>query len=218
MPLDKKFTQMMLSIFLGTADCVHIDKDDIIGIYEYGSRLYGCSGNDSDYDFVVITKDNSIDYGSHHDINRKDLDIQIYEESYFQKLLNEHDIMAMECYFQEDPLLKHDCHFELDLTKLRKSISATVSNSWVKAKKKYELPEEDNWIGWKSLWHSFRIADFGIQIATTGRIFDYSTLNSLHSRFYIENSRKTNLVELMKKFKPEHNELMTEFRKLAPKE
>jgi hypothetical protein len=78
--------------------------------------------------------------------------------------------MALECFFNTSPILKYDTEFELDLFSLRKKISAICNNSWVKASKKLNLVEEDDYTGLKSLFHSFRILSFGIDLAKDNKI------------------------------------------------
>jgi hypothetical protein len=110
--------------------------------------------------------------------------------------------------------------FKLDLSKLRHSLCAKSSNSWVKAKKKLtieikkgveENPED---VGKKSLFHAFRIIEFGKQIAKNGKINDYGFCNELFKEIIYSYSDWNNLFE---DYKKKYNNLLTEFRVLAPK-
>ena len=87
----------------------------------------------------------------------------------------------------------------------------------MKAKKKISIEEEDSKIGMKSLYHSFRILAFGIQIAKYGIIKNYITPPYIRDTD-IENIRNPKWEYWNEKLKPKHNSMMTEFRKLAPKE
>jgi hypothetical protein len=106
--------------------------------------------------------------------------------------------------------------FQLSLPLLRKSISSIVNNSWVKAKKKMELKDECSYIGLKSLFHSFRILDFGIQIALMNTIH-YSSANGLWVELKEEFEDNKSWDFYYQKYKSQHNELMTRFRLVAPK-
>ena len=130
-----------------------VDDKNIIGIYNYGSCLYGTSNENSDLDYCIVLEDKSgIFYNEKYiQIETEDLDLHIMSKSFYEMLLVRHDIMALEMYYQEDPILKCEVDFELDLQVLRKSISSIVNNSWVKAKKKMTLEDEDSYIGLKSL-------------------------------------------------------------------
>lgn len=86
--------------------------------------------------------------------------------------------------------------------------SRTASNSFVKCKKK--LAQGDTYIGLKSMFHSIRILDFGIQLATTNSIkFDscneiYYNLMELH-----------NWQDVKQYAKPIYNQKHTEFKKVT---
>jgi len=193
-----------------------IDNDDILGIYQYGSRVYGTAAEKSDWDFVVITKSANLksEYSSDN------LDIQLMDIDTYIHKLKEHDIMAMETYYsniEKIPIREIDVDFVLDLPTLRKSVSSVCNNSFVKFKKKLTLENEDNYIGIKSLFHSLRIAELGRLIATGSE-------KVLETDTYLWERIKKDAIEcnydwetLHKIYKPLFNEAMTEFRLVAPK-
>lgn len=190
-----------------------LNEFDLLAVYPYGSRVYGNARKNSDYDFVVVTQKKTNEQYSDTLIN-----INFYTPNEHQKRLNDHEISALECYFLPDDLaLKYSnvFGFKLDLTKLRHSLSAKSSNSWVKAKKKLTVQKDyDLDVGRKSLFHSFRIIDFGIQIATHGKIIDYGSCNHL----FIEIMNHYSWETLFEDYKKRYNELCGEFRLLAPKD
>ena len=111
--------------------------------------------------------------------------------------------------------------FELDLDSLRRSISAIASNSWVKSKKKIAINE--HYIGKKSLFHSLRIVDYGIQISTEGKIVSftktYSTILEKYGTYELllwEIMSLNTWEELKEKYQEIANKLRTEFRIVAP--
>lgn len=184
-------------------------KEKVLEIYSYGSRVYGCNTESSDFDYIVVIES---DEDIYYSVDKGYINCTVYSEPLFIKKIQEHHISIMECIFQfdDDPYLKH---FELDTEKLRRAISSVSSNSYVKCKKK--LREGDTYIGKKSLFHSIRILDFGIQIATYGKIRDYSSANNIYD--YI--MRLSNdWEELHHIFKPMHNDMKSIFKKLAPLE
>src|SRR5690606_16367271 len=103
----------------------------------------------------------------------------------------------------------------LNLTQLRRSISAVASNSFVKCKKKLiKGPDYNPYIAKKSLFHSLRILDFGIQIATHGKIMDFSSCNHLYRDIM---SIESDDWEIFKeKYTPLANSLKSKFKKVAP--
>jgi len=180
------------------------EKD--ISIYLYGSRIYGTNKENSDYDYLIINKKIN-----NQEIKHKIVNLHLYTEEHFQEILNEHKIVALEVYFYNNI---NNFIFNLDLQKLRKSISEKASNSWVKCKKKLTVEQGEYYIGIKSLFHSIRIIEFGIQIAKYGEIKDYSSANYILEKL---NSQYWTWDEINEYFKPIYNKKMSEFRELAPK-
>ena len=211
--IDKIFIENILEF-----KAPKIKKEDILSIYRYGSFLYGTANENSDLDFIIVLKDDSaiFEESEYIQIESETLDLHILSKSYYIKILEEHNIMALEMYFQEDPIMKCKVDFKIDLPTLRRSISSIVSNSWVKAKKKMQLIDEDSYIGLKSLFHSFRILDFAISIAKYNRI-NYRTERLFWEDLLIEWETNKTWDFYFTKYKKVHNSLNTEFRKLAPK-
>ena len=195
-----------------------LSDNDVVNVFSYGSRVYGNFRKDSDYDFIVIVKNKTTDQFSDNLIN-----VNFFTPEGHQHRLEEHEISALECFFLDKSfILKNSRNytFKLDLSKLRQSLSGKSSNSWVKAKKKLtieiekgieENPED---VGKKSLFHAFRIIEFGKQLAQTGKIDNYSCSNELFKEIMYSYSDWKNLFE---DYKVKYNNLLTEFRVLAPK-
>lgn len=106
----------------------------------------------------------------------ENLSFNIYPESVWERKCKNLSIDALECAFLDDNFIykevkKYIDSNNIDKIQLRKSISAVVSNSWVKAKKKFIDGEER--IGYKSLFHALRILMYGIQIYKFGKINNY---------------------------------------------
>jgi hypothetical protein len=139
-------------------------------------------------------------------------------ETFKNKLLD-HDILALETYFNDSPIVALPAiDFKLDLVKLRHKISAIVSNSWVKAKKKCLIENENHFVGLKSLFHSCRILSFGLQLAETGKITDFSCSQEIWYEILKMDADGIGIIEIMLNFKPQHNANATKFRNLTPKE
>jgi hypothetical protein len=191
---------------------IGVNDGEVINAYQYGSRVYGNYTKKSDYDYIFILKTVDNEQFSDNQIN-----INFFTLENHINRVKEHEISALETLFiTNDFILKENkkVDFKLDKSKLRHSLSAKSSNSWVKAKKKLTIPQDyDLDIGRKSLFHSFRIIDFGIQIANNGRIINYSSCNDLYSEImsYYEWS------ELFNTFKLRYNQLISDFRKVAEK-
>lgn len=188
---------------------------DAIRVYQYGSRVYGTNTVDSDYDFIAITEQEPEQVNYMWD----NIDVAVYSIKSFQDRIDRHEISALECLWIDgdtDSLF----NFVLNKETLRDSISAKVSHCWVKGKKKLtvgsvEPKALDRYIGLKSIFHAFRICDYGKQIAKYGKIIDYSRVNYVWDdlRIFTDDYWET----IYSAFKSELNNKMSEFRIYCPK-
>lgn len=194
----------------------YLEDKNIIAIYHYGSYVYRTNTEKSDKDIIVVLDDTEKSTEIIEEL-KKEHDVNIYSKKDFENLIKEHEISVLECLFLEDKfILKYQqWDFNLDLVKLRNSISQKSSNSWVKAKKKF-IVEKDYapYIGQKSAWHAIRMLDFGTQIAQHGKIIDYSNKNSTLKEILNCNTWE----EIDNSFRKEYNETASIFRQFAPKE
>lgn len=187
-------------------------------IFKYGSRVYGTATDTSDYDYIGITL---IEDDVRQIKLSANVEITLYYIEDFMDMIGDHHITALECLWQDNIIQSRPHIFSVDLrpSVLRESISAKISHCWVKGKKKITVGSnsptpDDRYIGLKSIFHAFRICDFGIQIAQHGKIIDYSSANKYWDRLkYFSGTWK----ELDNKFRPEFNALKHEFKCLCPK-
>jgi len=191
-----------------------MSQERILNIYLYGSHVYGVADEESDVDYIFVVdkqreKECQLFAGKYN--------VTSYPVEYFQHKINEHSVSALECFFLPpgNRIELHRFNFELDLEKLRRSFSAKSSNSWVKAKKKIDVHQEYR-LGRKSLFHSLRIIEFGIQIAERGRIYDYGRIN--HSWETIQQQGFTQWQKYKDYWQPVYNKLRSKFRVAAPME
>lgn len=182
-------------------------------LYEYGSIVYGNNTTKSDSDYVVVFDHNiSTD---HISVDQHNIDLNILSPQEFQERLYDHEISVLECFFHGASHSDYEFDFKYNKDKLRKSISTKASNSYAKFKKKLKVEKDyDPYIAKKSLWHSVRIIDFGIQIAEHGCIKDFSSVNKYYEKIM---DMDDDVDTIDKEFRPLLNSLKTEFRLLCPK-
>jgi len=190
-----------------------IHPSRVFNVYLFGSSVYGTSNDKSDWDVIMIAN-NSVDST---EIRRGLFNIHVYTPDKFKADLNWHRINNLECIWAPDwaklkETIKFD-EFKINKNKLRHALSHISSNSWVKCNKKLNV-ENEYYIGVKSLFHSIRIPMFGIQIAETGKIYDFSCANFIWDK--IKKNHWT-WPELDKEFRPLLNQTLSQFRKLVPK-
>lgn len=187
-------------------------------LFPYGSRLYGTITDKSDYDYIGVSLIE--DEVGHYKVS-SNVDLTVYYIEDFVDMIGNHEISAVECVWCDNLIegKKNIFHFDLNTQKLRHSISNKVSHCWVKGKKKITVGsqpprDDDYYIGIKSIFHAFRIVDFGIQIANFGEIRNYGSANK-YWEWLVD--FKGSWEELEKEFKSKLNTRMSEFRILCPK-
>lgn len=189
-----------------------LDDSNVINAYCYGSRVYGTATKSSDYDYIFVVKKRDNEQFSDRLIN-----INFFTDEGHQQRLDEHEISALECQFLSSEFILKETKkykFNLDISKLRHSLSRKSSNSWVKCKKKLTVEKDyDLDIGRKSMFHAFRIINYGIQIVTFGRIVRYDDMNDLYHNIMSH----YNWDELFDTFKKEYNEWCSKFRLITHK-
>jgi predicted nucleotidyltransferase len=181
----------------------------IHNVYVFGSQCYGTASDKSDYDVLVIA---NTPYPE-KELVVDNLNIHILTKDRMLEQLKQHHIGKIEAILSPY-ILKNSVEISLDIKipSLRHSISHTCSNSWVKSKKKLE--QGDYYIGIKSLFHSLRIAMFGIQLAKYGVINDWTCANHIWDKLQ---SKQWSWEELDKEFRSERNKILTEFRQITEK-
>jgi predicted nucleotidyltransferase len=194
----------------------------VFNVYLFGSQIYGTATTESDFDIIMVAN-NSVESTEQR---RGLFNIHIYTPDKFKADLDWHRPNNLECIFAPDwaklkETIKFD--FKLNLSRLRHVTSHVSSNSWVKCHKKLDV-EEEYYIGIKSLFHSIRIPMFSTQIATRGRIIDFECANWVWDKltfkehpYYMRGKLKWSWEELDKEFRPIHNQVLSEFRKVAGK-
>ena len=174
---------------------MNIDKNEIISIskihpskvwniYLYGSRVYGTSDVNSDYD-IMITGGSTLETQEIYAATpSRQYNIHIHVPNKFEDDLRKHDIHTLECIWAPDFAkiqIKKDYNTEFNIDKvvLKKKLFTQSHDSWVKGCRK--IKETDIYRGAKSIYHSLRILMFGIQISKNGRIINFEDGNSLYS-------------------------------------
>jgi predicted nucleotidyltransferase len=169
-----------------------INKDKIIrasgvhplkikNIYVFGSRVYGTSTLESDYDVIVVA--NSMNETT--EIRHEDLNIHVHTPDKFIRDLKELDMHNLECIFAPDrakimeKVNYADANFKINPEQMKYKAMSQSFNSFHKAKMK--MYDADVHVGAKSLFHSLRILMFAKQILKYGRIDDFSEANEFWS-------------------------------------
>lgn len=192
---------------------LYLDNSKVLNIYQWGSRVYGCFTDKSDYDYNIIVTD---DYEPFYDnIEIDDIHMNFYKLSTWEEMIKRNKIETLESLFSDNQfIIKETIKFDIkiDLVELRKSISQRCSNAYDKCRKKLIIEKDFSpYIAKKSLWHCIRILMFGIQCSKYGKIIDYTEANKYYKDIILNESND------WKHYKANWhlfcNNLRTEFRK-----
>jgi len=194
----------------------------LVAMFKYGSQVYGTTTTNSDLDFIVVAETDE----PYRSVETEEYDIHVYSIAEFQRLLDTQTMSAIEA-LNAPVFSTHEFTYVLDKKALRHYVSAKADNSYVKAKKKIIIPEDRDYkVAKKSLFHAFRLLDFGIQVAKNGKIVDFTSSNDLFKEIMAlsqpdddseDTEHKRTWDEYHILFKKRFNALKSEFKKLAPK-
>lgn len=195
-----------------------IDNPKVFNIYQWGSRVYGCHNENSDYDYNIVVSDDYEDFIENIEYNNQHYNF--YKISKWQEMIRCNNIETLECLFvDKEYVIKETIKFKINvnLVELRKSVSKICSNAYDKCRKKLIVEKDYNpYIAKKSLFHCIRILLFGIQCAKYGRIVNYTEANQYYDS--IVNNDNNDWQYYKNNWHVFCNNLRSEFRKCTEKE
>lgn len=194
---------------------INLENENILNVYQFGSHVYGTATPQSDDDYIVVVKEYE---------ESPSIDIHYMTVSAFQTGLDNMDIQCLECYFLDQKhILKETVQFNFTLhkTNLRVAISTVANGSWIKGKKKLTvMADYEKYLAVKSIFHSLRILDYGIQLAEESKIYDYTSSNYILNdlmKLYNQYERNELWETIEVKYKKVFNKRKSIFKKLCPK-
>jgi hypothetical protein len=157
--------------------------EDILNIYPYGSHVYGNATENSDSDYVIVTKSGMLKSGGfkQNAISNKDRSIQgvLYSRSGFIDAINNYEITALECLsLPDEKIIKKTWDFKIQKWEDKafiKSIIIKMSASWFSADN-YARDEYYD-LARKGVYHAIRILMFAQQLKDNHKVTDFSVAN-----------------------------------------
>jgi len=176
-------------MYLGIEKSIEEVKNEIItltglhpskirNIYPFGSRVYGNFTLNSDLDCVVIACSMNLNVEIHEGL----YNIHITTPDAFKEQLDAHDIRNIECIYAPRNItiasqIDYLKDFRIYTPQLKKMIITQSAGAWTRARKRLE---QGNIIGGaKSLYHTFRILKFGLQLMEYRKIVDFTAGNDI---------------------------------------
>jgi predicted nucleotidyltransferase len=199
------------------------DRERVANIYLIGSRVYQTHRPDSDFDYLILLRGS----GEIREIETPEMSLHLISEDRFQQALIDHEVEFVEAL--SHPLKEEiKLSFAIDKSKLRSSFSRKADHSYVKGKKKIIIEAQNSTLteeereaellrGRKSLFHAFRILEFGIQLATFNQIdFNCADLWKEFASFDFSSGEES-WKQWEAIFRPRFNQKKSQFRICCPK-
>jgi len=175
-----------------------IQEKDVVAIYPYGSRVYGCHNDSSDHDWVIVYKASMLPSGAFRDnaISSEDRSHQAicYSRSGFQSAIDYYDVTALECaLLPKEMVIMSKMNFGVRkwvASEMASSFITKASSSWHLALEAMKRDDEQK--ARKNVYHALRILGFGLQLAETGKILEYGAYNHLRKNVMEDPEFSTN--------------------------
>ena len=188
--------------------------EPVLNIYRYGSRIYGTADQNSDHDYIIVTKGAMLKSGAfkQNAISSDNRNIQgiLYSRSGFTDAINNYDISALECLsLHPDDVLMNTWPFKVqkwDNKTMVKKIISKVSASWHTADMQARDGFKDR--AKKGIFHALRILHFSLQLKELQRIDDFGCVNYIWEDFRIMDDDEFDTRDYIK----ERDELMKKLR------
>ncbi len=204
----------------------------------YGSHVYGTSGPHSDWDiFCVVDDDNNSKVPISLDIHNTDskIDLTIRSIDLFEKDIKSGQPISIEVLLIpkkfilfNDNRIDQLCNgINMQSSEMKKTIRCGFSEkaSWSEVRARKKMKDGKISCALKSLYHSYRILGFGIQIGLHGTIIDWSQGNeylkellSIDPKMLDDQSMRTSYKKWAKTGCSEcdKDSIQTQFKKLLP--
>ena len=188
--------------------------EPVLNIYKYGSRIYGTADQNSDHDYIIVTRGAMLKSGAfkQNAISSDNRNIQgiLYSRSGFIDAINNYDISALECLsLHPEDVIKSTWSFKVqkwDNREMTKKIISKVSASWHTADMQARDGFKDR--AKKGIFHALRILHFALQLKKNQRIDDFGCVNYIWEDFRIMEDEEFDTRDYLK----ERNELMEQLR------
>jgi len=164
-------------------------EGEVIGIFPYGSRVYGTADEKSDYDYIIVMKNAMLDSGAfkNNAITSKDWKIQgvVYSRGGFIDAINNYEIGALECLsLAPDDVILKKWPFKIGSWDEKQMVKKIIQ----KASASRHIADQQAKSGYadrakKGMFHALRILEFGLQLKKHQKIVDFGACNELYFKF-----------------------------------
>lgn len=157
-------------------------KERIKKVFQFGSRVWGSTSAQSDWDFFVVIEGYSGVVHPELDLSliNQEVDVSAYSEERWKELLLAHDMLVLICEFFPPQFTwknTYDGRAKVSLKTLVRGVSKEMSTC-LSLSNIHFVKNGDKRTGIKNFVHATRYLAFGTQLATQGRLTDLGASNA----------------------------------------
>lgn len=190
-------------------------EGDVIGMFRYGSQVYGTADENSDHDYIIVMKGAMLDNGAFRNnaISNEDWSIQgvVYSRGGFLNAINSYEIAALECLSLDDSnIIVSKWPFKStnwNTKEMVKAIIRKASDSRHLSNMQSKNGDKERAI--RSMFHSLRILKFGLQLKEHQKIVNFQECNEMYKEFKNMNPEDFD----SRDYFPQFDKLLIELRK-----
>ena len=163
---------------------LNLIEDHILAVYQFGSRVYQSHTKNSDFDiFVIYETDDYLDTVIENDEFK--IGAHIHDVKTYKKYISQHNACVIQTLylvekfiiFEHKELSNYRKKFMISMKKMERSFLRVESICLLKSKREFIYDKKKSL---KNLVHGVRFLLFGLQIAKTGKIYDFTVGNTYY--------------------------------------
>eukprot|EP01080_Neovahlkampfia_damariscottae_P007015 gene7015-11180_t len=194
------------------AEALNLIPDKIYAIYQFGSRVYESNSKNSDYDLFVVYGEKYLDLVIEN--QKFNIGAHLNDIKTFKKFMKTHNACIVQVLFLPEKFILFENkemktfrkNFMISMKKLERGFLRVESICILKSKREFNTDKKKSL---KNLVHGIRFLLFGIQIAKTGKIYDFTVGNKYHK--FMMSLEFDNWDEYYKKFEQHYLQFHQEF-------
>jgi len=163
---------------------LNLSEVGLRGVFVLGSRLWGTARRDSDWDLLVVHADVTGKTSRHSGDGRIDAVVTSQEE-YFERCRRHQWLECLTLFVPPDNCLRKQAppaDFTIDRRLLAASVAEETNKDWARARKYVERGDLER--AKRTIVHTLRMNMMALQLATHGRIVDFTVANDLREELW----------------------------------
>jgi len=192
--------------------CLKLNPGDVIAVFLIGSRVYGNLEVDSDWDFIVVVKDDVI---ADPHVEIANINAGVFNRLKFYEFLHRHVFWILQTHYLPESFVwkkDDDFGFHLKPTRLRKELLRYSKERWESVERWYQ--KGDIRRAKKNVVHTLRAFLLGTQIVNFQKVIAWDEANCIYYQIMADDLPDWKACNT--KYLPMYDEMKESFIKLFP--